>query len=70
MKIDAIADIKETAHDVLFKFQTGKFSREDVYGAAIDLVIQFNRLVTETSHDEEEAQDVADILFVLKSISK
>ncbi|EIU0981939.1 hypothetical protein L3237_004368, partial [Salmonella enterica] len=54
-----ITDIKNEAHKVLFNFQTGKCTREDVYYAAVNLVLSYNNLVENSSCSEDEIEDVA-----------
>ncbi|ECC9721906.1 hypothetical protein DVF32_25295 [Salmonella enterica subsp. diarizonae] len=71
-----ITDIKNEAHAVLFKFrlqpqfQTGKYTREDVYEAAVNLVLSYNNLVENSSCSEDEIEEVAGLLMLLKHISK
>ncbi|EBU8671758.1 hypothetical protein QO794_005078, partial [Salmonella enterica] len=65
-----ITDIKNEAHKVLFNFQTGKYTREDVYEAAVNLVLSYNNLVENSSCSEDEIEDVAGLLMALKHFSK
>ncbi|EAA1528621.1 hypothetical protein K5A76_004126 [Salmonella enterica subsp. enterica serovar Bredeney] len=65
-----ITDIKNEAHAVLFKFQTGKYTREDVYEASINLVLSYNNLVENLSCSNDEIEEVSGLLSVLKHISK
>ncbi|EAO9321714.1 TPA: hypothetical protein G8W07_005251 [Salmonella enterica] len=65
-----ITDIKNEAHKVLFNFQTGKCTREDVYYAAVNLVLSYNNLVENSSCSEDEIEDVAGLLMALKHFSK
>ncbi|EBI7047165.1 hypothetical protein D2B06_24575 [Salmonella enterica] len=70
INMKTITDIKNEAHKVLFNFQTGKCTREDVYYAAVNLVLSYNNLVENSSCSEDEIEDVAGLLMALKHFSK
>lgn len=67
--INTINDIRDTASAVIFKFQTGRISRDDLYQEGVNLTDKFNQLVSLGEGDQREAEKTADLLRLIKHFS-
>ena len=68
-QLNTIAAISSAASDAIFKFQTGKISRDELYSIGTELSVQFNYLVTSQQADSTETETAADFLLVIKHFS-
>ena len=62
------AELKATASDLLFKFQTGKLTKDALYEQGSELTHRFNALVQATGADcnSQDADDTADLLSAIR----
>lgn len=67
--INTINDIRDAASAVIFKFQTGKISRDDLYQEGVNLTDKFNQLVSRGEGDQSEAENTAGLLGLIKHFS-
>ncbi|HAI3605643.1 TPA: hypothetical protein HJM91_004708 [Escherichia coli] len=68
MKMQNIEDVKNAAHKILAKFQTGKITKDELYAEGCALTIQFNELMDSAASDPTYylAKDTASLLHVIK----
>lgn len=71
MKIQNIEAVKNEAHKIITKFQTGKLTKDDLYVKGIELTRTFNELMDSAGSDPESslAEDTASLLYVIKHFS-
>lgn len=67
--INTINDIRDAASAVIFKFQTGNISRDDLYQEGVNLTDKFNQLVSRGEGDQSEAEKTAGLLGLIKHFS-
>ncbi|UFT95010.1 hypothetical protein [Pectobacterium carotovorum] len=63
------SDIKQSAHKLLLKYQSGNVSRDDLYSQGAELTLKFNSLVDRYSLNFPHADDAAKLLYAVRHLS-
>ncbi|HFW5273041.1 TPA: hypothetical protein ACIBWY_004169 [Salmonella enterica subsp. enterica serovar Bullbay] len=70
-KLTTVTEIKDAASKAIFHFQTGKIDKINLYKTGVELTLRFNEIVDEQKdlQEDNEAQEAADFLYVIKHMS-
>ncbi|MGR6773639.1 hypothetical protein ACU36R_18735 [Pectobacterium brasiliense] len=63
------SDIKQSAHKLLLKYQSGNVSRDNLYSQGVELTLKFNSLVDRYSLNFPHADDAAKLLYAVRHLS-